>query len=395
MRATAGVDGGSEAVELLLRAVDALIDKGMLREPLLPFLWRGTALRVEDYPYAARMLCEVGVLFELAAGKTKAIVDGKQISFHGAGSDPSAPKVRQWAMPMRLPSTRPENVGNKLWKAETLQTGQTQLSMRFDFHGINLPPGVIERCVAGGAAAGQLLQCWYDGVLIADGSGTKALLQLVTADARGGKCVWLEASVRGSGEIDVLWPLLWPLVDAVRSVLAEYRGVFYAEEIACPRCPTEGRWSDASMWSIAHDLERGRKTHDYCQQCDARVELLPPPPAACSIAPAAAPAASPAAAPAAAPTTEAGAAVTSPLPPAPNLTATRSARSVTGSRGTVPTTSGSSKWAEPPRVKRKYHAFLTHDWGKDAEGRDNHTRVIRTCQVRATPLMSTHGLPRQ
>ena len=30
--------------------------------------------------------------------------------------------------------------------------------------------------------------------------------------------------------------------------------------------------------------------------------------------------------------------------------------------------------APPPR--RSFHAFVTHDWGVDGEGRDNHERVI-------------------
>ena len=32
-------------------------------------------------------------------------------------------------------------------------------------------------------------------------------------------------------------------------------------------------------------------------------------------------------------------------------------------------------------MARKFHAFFTHDWGKDAEGRDNHARVIRVCEA--------------
>ena len=53
----------ARAIWLLL--VIGTPQQGMLREPLLPFLWRATALKVEDYPYAIRMLCEASVLFEL------------------------------------------------------------------------------------------------------------------------------------------------------------------------------------------------------------------------------------------------------------------------------------------------------------------------------------------
>ena len=41
----------------------------------------------------------------------------------------------------------------------------------------------------------------------------------------------------------------------------------------------------------------------------------------------------------------------------------------------------SVKWEVQPRAQRKYHAFLTHDWGTDGEGRDNHERVIRVCHA--------------
>ena len=58
--ATQGKAGGRNAVTQLLRAVDTLCSKGMLSEELLPFLWRGCALRVEDYPHATHMLCGGG-----------------------------------------------------------------------------------------------------------------------------------------------------------------------------------------------------------------------------------------------------------------------------------------------------------------------------------------------
>ena len=45
---------------------------------------------------------------------------------------------------------------------------------------------------------------------------------------------------------------------------------------------------------------------------------------------------------------------------------------------------GSSRgavWGVAPRVQHKYHAFLSHDWGTDSEGRSNHERVIRICHA--------------
>ena len=42
--ATQGARASRSAVEQLLRGIDSLKSKGMLREPLLPFLWRSTAL---------------------------------------------------------------------------------------------------------------------------------------------------------------------------------------------------------------------------------------------------------------------------------------------------------------------------------------------------------------
>ena len=287
--ATLGERASRSAVEQLLRAVEALKRK-VLREPLLPFLWRGTALRAEDYPHAIRMLCESGVLFELPPPPEMGIL-GKTLAFSPATLAAVATLgSRQWAMPMRLPKDRPGSVG-RLFRNETLEEGQTQIGLRFDFHGNMLPPGVIERCVAAGVTAGQVLECWYGGVLVADplnAARTKGLLELTTSgaasDGERRRRVWLEIEARGACEVPGLWRLLTPLRHAVRNVLEEYPGVYYAESLLCPRCRSEGRWASPTVWSLEFDhefdLENGRKTHEYCQECDALVEPVrhhPPP----------------------------------------------------------------------------------------------------------------------
>ena len=301
------------------------------------------------------MLCESGVIFELPAGKRSAMINGKRINVTVPGSDAD---TRQWVMPMRLPKDRPTPVHNKLWLPQTLEAKQMQMGVRFDFHGISLPPGAIERCVAAGAAAGQLLQCWFNGVLVHDSSdNTKMLLQLTTTDPDGQPCVWLEVDARGASGVSGLWRVLSPLVRAVREVLSEYPGVFYGEGLACPQCRSEGRWQEPTLWNIELQLDGGRKTHDLCQQCNEIIELLPPPP--------------PAAAPEAAPAT---------ATPTPTSAAAAAAPHATPALALQPPPR-SARWAEPPRVTRKYHAFFTHDWGTDDEGRDNHDRVIRVCEA--------------
>ena len=162
--------------------------KGILDESLLPFYWRATALKPEDYPHAVRMLIDSGVLVELPAAE---------------GPAAGGATKKRLLMPMRLPLDKPALVASR-WPAATLGDGQSQLGVRFDFaFEDKLPPGAIERLVAGcGSLPGCLmLECWRGGALLVDewsGDGrTKALLELSSADADS---LSLAADVRGECE---------------------------------------------------------------------------------------------------------------------------------------------------------------------------------------------------
>ena len=85
-----------------------------------------------------------------------------------------------------------------------------------------LPPGVVERCVAGGVAAGKLLHCWRSGVLVSDpqsGGRTRGRVQLTTESPAGERCLWLEVDVRGACDVRGLWPLLTLLLEVLPLLL--------------------------------------------------------------------------------------------------------------------------------------------------------------------------------
>ena len=196
--------------------------------------------------------------------------------------------------------------------------------------------------------------------------------------------MWLEVDVRGECDIAGLWRLLGPLMYGVRAVLSEYRGVFYAEGLACPMCRSEGRWAQPTLWDIELDLDGGRKTHDFCQQANTLVELCPPPKVASGSSSAAAPATD-AAAPAAVTSTAAASIISGPIalapaaapaaaPPSVVSTAMAPAAAPPANGGQTVPAPGSSgvklsrglSWGEMPKVGRKFHAFLTHGIGARA-----------------------------
>jgi len=73
--------------------------------------------------------------------------------------------------------------------------------------------------------------------------------------------------------------------------------------------------------------------------------------------------------------------VPEPAEGAPSLTQAASMPSQPAAPHAMPTT-GSTLPSD-----MEHHAFLTHDWGKDAEGRDNHARVVRVGRA-----LERHGL---
>ena len=260
-----GADGDRLAAGKLLRAVDAHVKQGLLRHSVFAYHWRATALEPADYPRAISMLCESGVLFPL----------------------PSAGGEERWAMPMRLPADKPGELDDA-WPAKTLAADATQLGLRFNFFGKAMPPGAIERIVAGCAASGDVEHCWRGGALIvggddgvADDARPRALVQ--STQEGGSGTSWLEVEVRGpSQDMDALWRLLHTLRVMVDGVLGEYGGVQYEKQLLCPSCRQHGRWADASAWDLELDL--GAKcTSKRCEKCRATIplrDLLEPLPAA-------------------------------------------------------------------------------------------------------------------
>ena len=150
VRAT-GQDGDRWAAGKLLRAIEVHIKQGVLRRSVFAYYWRVTALELSDHDRAITMLCESGVLFPLPS------VNGEEC----------------WAMPMRLPTGRPEEIDD-IWPPTTLAAENAQLGLRFNFFGKGIPPGAIERCIAGCAAHGGVQQCYRGGALIVGGTDADA-----------------------------------------------------------------------------------------------------------------------------------------------------------------------------------------------------------------------------
>ena len=340
IRAT-GQDANPRAASQLLRAVEAHVKLGILRSVVFPLYWRGTALAPADFPRAITMLCDAGVLFPM-------------------GDD-------QWAMPMRLPAEKPEEV-DMLWTEAAPppeQAAGAQLGVRFDLFNRAMPAGAIERCVAKCTSLGSVQRCWRNGALVASGEDGQVLALLQqTHDADAGR-MWLELFVRGPEAES--WKMLHALRATTDGVLSEYGGVQYDELLLCPSCQMQGRvGADAKAWDIEGEVKNRKAMR--CEKCAKSVPILQnilgPVEEAAAAAPVCAAAESP-------PTT---AQPTGDIAAAP----------------TVPSKPAASKPAAPPikLLKSKFTAFLSHNWGPDDEGRDNHQRVLKLAKA-----MNDAGLP--
>ena len=191
-------------VQRLLEAVEALVQHGEVREPLLPFLWRSqelASLRKEDYGSVVQMLIDGGVLFEKRT----------PMSFKGAPQ----PEGRVWIMPMRLPEERPEQITERLWPA---RSPDAELRMQYELYDGVVPPGMPESSVARCQAIGgaRPIKTWRCGVLVAL-QGVRALLEVVRGDPARGESGWLRIAVRGSAAPldDALWQAMEKFVQCV------------------------------------------------------------------------------------------------------------------------------------------------------------------------------------
>ena len=369
VHATLGAGADHRALGRLLEALNIYECEGVLSEAALAFLWHGTRLQAAHYRDAARMLCESGVFLELPH-EPNMLLSTLLPGILG----PAPEERRRYAMPMRLPEERPASV-DASWPRDVLEPGQTQLGVRFDFFGLSLPPGTIERCVAGCATGAKLRACWRHGALI-EGRASALLQRAVDADG----CACIDVEVRGDAAAPALWGRLMALVAKIESVVKEmYQGVQYDLRLVCPGCRAEGRWGEAPAafsWHLdepneaaadttrerASFLQRacerwpsnGRGMHATeatsleCARCRRAVELRPSHAERARIAERGSPLA----------TIGAGSVLEqlqvlapAPLPPPRSGLATI-----------------------PPRP-RKFAAFLSHDWGIDELGRSNHERV--------------------
>ena len=200
----AAATGDHRTLGRLLDALETYARTGTLSEVALAFLWHDIGLKREHYAGAARMLCDAGVLLELPAEPPN-LLSQLLPGIFGASSE----ERQRYAVPMRLPEKRPAAVDTK-WDGTAGQDGRPRLGVRFDFFGLPLPPGTIERCVAG-CAAGALRECWRHGALLDD----RALLErvvdadgsVVSPSARGGGAAAAAAAVaaaagRAMGQAD-------------------------------------------------------------------------------------------------------------------------------------------------------------------------------------------------
>lgn len=134
---------------MLLAAVDCLVNKGELREELLPFLWRDSKLAPEDYEAVLSMFRASGILFVAEASQ------------HG----------RRWIMPMRLPLERPAAV-----PASLLEAHEAAISLHLDVGNV-VPPGLMERLMGLGLGLGKFDKMWRCGALLRCANGGWVLME--------------------------------------------------------------------------------------------------------------------------------------------------------------------------------------------------------------------------
>ena len=159
------------SVQKLLGAIDALTQRGEVREALLPYLWRSLGeLRRDDYDSIIRMLVVGGVFIEERA--------------EGVAS---AAGERSWVMPMRLPTERPAEVDRGFVR----DSSRVELCTHHELFDCVVPPGMPERSVAGCQALGQPIESWRLGALVALQKGAKALLEVRPGDASTNASAWL------------------------------------------------------------------------------------------------------------------------------------------------------------------------------------------------------------
>ena len=137
---------------MLLAAVDCLVNKGELREELLPFLWRDSKLAAEDYEAVLSMFRASGILFVAEASQ------------HG----------RRWIMPMRLPTERPAAV-----PASLLEAHEAAISVHLDVGNV-VPPGMMERLMGLGLGLGSYDTMWRGGALLRCAGGEWVLMERTT-----------------------------------------------------------------------------------------------------------------------------------------------------------------------------------------------------------------------
>ena len=132
----------------LLGAIDALTQRGEVREALLPYLWRSLGvLRRDDYDSVIRMLVIGGVLIEERA---EGVV--------------SAAGERSWVMPMRLPDETPSDQMSR-WHRMRTQSGVEQLGIAYPLGNL-APPGISERLIAACHRLGRYRPYWQRGGLL-------------------------------------------------------------------------------------------------------------------------------------------------------------------------------------------------------------------------------------
>ena len=121
-----------------------------------------------------------------------------------------------------------------------------------------LPPGAIERIIAGCASLGKVLTCWQGGLVLTEPASvdrTIALVEMVVEGAGGQapRRVHVELEVRGTCDVTGLWRLLQPMVGVARLVLDDFPALRCTQWLKCPECRRQGRIAAPRMWDLEKD----------------------------------------------------------------------------------------------------------------------------------------------